>query len=67
MLNTQCDYSYTLVGLYPTIDQSICSTTGTVDMVQTNELLQTGIIGTGFLLLILTFYIAYKMSGGKTN
>lgn len=74
MLNTQCEYNYQLVGFYPVIDDSHCSTTGTIDvatsttsMVETNQLLQMSLVGYAISIFILMFWSGYKLSGGKKS
>jgi len=67
MLNTQCNYNYQLIGLYPVILDSHCTTTGTIETVspRTDELLQIQTIGLTLILCFMAFVIAYKMSDGK--
>jgi len=75
MLNTQCTYTYVLAGLYPVIDASQCSTTGTIDVVtstssteQLTNIIDTNgiiIIGIAIIIFIGMFWSGYKLSNGK--
>lgn len=68
MSSTQCEYNYQLVGLYPVIDDSICTTTGTQDVIETGrsaELQQTEIIALAVIIFVLFFWMAYTFNGGK--
>jgi len=68
MLNTQCSYEYILAGIYPVIDTSTCTTTGTTDEIPAGvigTLLTIQIIGISLIIFPLFFWILYKLSGGK--